>query len=43
MNDLRDFFVLPLNYFFKKDKDKGGTQKKLAGRHIVIFDITPAA
>jgi PAS domain S-box-containing protein len=31
-NDLSEIFVLALNYFYKKYKAKGGTQKKLADR-----------
>jgi PAS domain S-box-containing protein len=30
--DLQEIFVLALNYFFKKYKEKGGTQNKLARR-----------
>ena len=36
MNDLREIFVLALNYFFKKYKTKGGTQKRLTDR----LDVT---
>jgi len=32
MNDLGEIFVLALNYFFKKYKAKGGTQKRMADR-----------
>ena len=31
-NDLNEIFVLAFNYFYKKYKAKGGTQKKLADR-----------